>query len=145
MKQKHVMSTHLKNFGEAHLMSTHNISFMERKKKYNHQILILNNSSVCFIFKTGFDISWNLSPIKTICMKCQILCSGKSKTITTSSHAQLPQKVINVKGSNITPTPKKEMVWHFMQMSNPIFWRKFNKYHQFIAAELVQRVEKVKG
>ena len=47
------------------------------------------------------------------------------------------------------------MVWHFMQsisiannfheMSNLIFWGKFNKYHQFIAAELAQRVEKVKG
>ena len=47
------------------------------------------------------------------------------------------------------------MVRHFMQsistanklheMSNPIFWGKFNKYHQFIAAELAQRVEKVKG
>ena len=47
------------------------------------------------------------------------------------------------------------MVWHFMQsnsiannlyeMTNPIFWGKFNKYHRFIAAELAQRVEKVKG
>ena len=25
------------------------------------------------------------------------------------------------------------------------FWGKFNKYHQFIAAELAQRVEKIKG
>ena len=50
--------------------------FYGEKKKYNHQILILNNSSVCFIFKTGFDISWKLSPMKTICMKCQILFSG---------------------------------------------------------------------
>ena len=47
------------------------------------------------------------------------------------------------------------MVWHSMQsisiannlhkISNPIFWGKFNKYHQFIAAELAQRGEKIKG
>ena len=28
-------------------------------------------------------------------------------------------------------------------MSNPIFWVNYNKYHQFIAAELAKRVEKV--
>ena len=78
------------------------------RKKYNHQILILNNFSVCFIFKTGFDISWKLSPMKTICMKCQILFSGLSKTITTLTHAELAQKVINVKGSNITPPLKRK-------------------------------------
>ena len=31
------------------------------------------------------------------------------------------------------------------EMSNPLFWVKYNKYHQFIAAGLAQRVEKVKG
>ena len=31
------------------------------------------------------------------------------------------------------------------EMSNPIFWGKFNKYHQFFVAEVAQRVEKVKG
>ena len=31
------------------------------------------------------------------------------------------------------------------KISNPIFWGIFNKYHQFIAAELAQRVEKIKG
>ena len=53
---KHVMSTHLKNLGEAHLMSTHNICFYGEKiqspNTYPEQF-----SSVCFIFKTGFDIS----------------------------------------------------------------------------------------
>ena len=34
---------------------------------------------------------------------------------------------------------------NFHEMSYPIFWGKFNKYHQFIAAELAQRMEKVKG
>ena len=29
--------------------------------------------------KTGFDISCKLSPLETICMKCQILFSGKNK------------------------------------------------------------------
>ena len=32
-----------------------------------------------FSQKTGFDISCKLSPIETICMKCQILFSGKNK------------------------------------------------------------------
>ena len=27
----------------------------------------------------GFDVSCKLSPLKTICMKCQILFSGKNK------------------------------------------------------------------
>ena len=29
--------------------------------------------------KTGFDILCKLSPLETICMKCQILFSGKNK------------------------------------------------------------------
>ena len=32
-----------------------------------------------FTQKTGFDISWKLSTMKTICMKCQILFSGVKK------------------------------------------------------------------
>ena len=36
---------------------------------------------ILFLFsqKTGFDISCKLSPLETICMKCQILFSGKNK------------------------------------------------------------------
>ena len=32
-----------------------------------------------FPLKTGFDIAYKLSPMETICMKCQILCPGKNK------------------------------------------------------------------
>ena len=32
-----------------------------------------------FLQKKGFDISCKLSPMETICMKCQSLFSGKSK------------------------------------------------------------------
>ena len=32
-----------------------------------------------FSQKTSFDISWKLSPVETICMKCQILFSRKIK------------------------------------------------------------------
>ena len=32
-----------------------------------------------FSQKTGFDISCKLSPLETICMKCQILFPGKNK------------------------------------------------------------------
>ena len=35
-----------------------------------------------FFLKTGFDISCKLSPIVTVCMKCQILFSGKIRKIS---------------------------------------------------------------
>ena len=45
--------------------------------------------------KTGFDISSNLSPMETSCMKCQILFSWKSKKHITnlSSDDQMPHFV----------------------------------------------------
>ena len=36
-----------------------------------------DNTFSYFTQKTGFDISCKLSPKETICMKCQILFSGK--------------------------------------------------------------------
>ena len=48
--------------------------------------------------KTEFDISCKLSPVETICMKCQILSSGKNKKIGDNlSSAELAQRVVNVK------------------------------------------------
>ena len=32
-----------------------------------------------FFQKTGFDISWKVSPMESICMKCLILFSGRNK------------------------------------------------------------------
>ena len=36
-----------------------------------------------FFLKTGFDISCKYLPMETICMKCQILFSGKNKKISS--------------------------------------------------------------
>ena len=42
--------------------------------------------------KTGFDISCKLSPMETICMKCQILFSRKNKkNIVNLLSAELAQ------------------------------------------------------
>ena len=48
--------------------------------------------------KTGFDILCKLSPMESICMKCQILFSGKNKkNITKLSSAELAKRVVKVK------------------------------------------------
>ena len=47
-----------------------------------------------FSQKTGFDISCKLS---TICMKCQILFSGKNKNIISLPSAENAQRVVKVK------------------------------------------------
>ena len=52
-----------------------------------------------FLFsqKTGLDISCKLSPMETICMKCQILFSWKrKKTKYHLSYAELTQRVVKV-------------------------------------------------
>ena len=40
---------------------------------------IRKNISICHLLKTGFNISCKLSPMETICMKCQILFCRKNK------------------------------------------------------------------
>ena len=51
-----------------------------------------------FSQKTGFDISCILSPMETICMKCQILMSGNNKkNVTNLSSAEVAQRVPVVK------------------------------------------------
>ena len=52
--------------------------------------------------KTGFDISCKLSPMKIICMQCQILFSGKNKkNIINLSSAELAQRVVKVKKQGV--------------------------------------------
>ena len=51
--------------------------------------------SVYISHKTGFDTSCKLSPMETICMKCQILFSGKTKKNMLS--AELDQRAVGVK------------------------------------------------
>ena len=51
-----------------------------------------------FSQETGFDISCKLPPLETICMKYQILFSGKDKkNIVSLSSAELAQRVVMVK------------------------------------------------
>ena len=51
-----------------------------------------------FFQKTGSDIPCQLSPMETICMKCQKLFSGKNmKNITNMTSAKLAQRVVKVK------------------------------------------------
>ena len=52
---------------------------------------------IFFLFfpKIGFDILCKLSPMETICIKCQILFSGKNtKNVISLSSAELGQRVI---------------------------------------------------
>ena len=51
-----------------------------------------------FSQETGFDISCKLSLMETICIKCQILFSGKNKkNFINLSSAELAQRVVKVK------------------------------------------------
>ena len=47
--------------------------------------------------KTGFDISCKLSPVETVCMKHQILISGKNRKNINLLSAELAQREIKVK------------------------------------------------
>ena len=50
-----------------------------------------------FFQKTGYDISCKLSPMEAICMKRQILFSGKNKkNIISLSSAENAQRVVKV-------------------------------------------------
>ena len=51
-----------------------------------------------FSQKTDFDVSCQLPPGETVCVKCQILCSGKNKkNIVNMSSAELANRVLKVK------------------------------------------------
>ena len=55
-----------------------------------------------FSKKTGFDISSKLSSVATICLKCEVLLSGKNKKyITNLSSAELAQRVVKDTGLQI--------------------------------------------
>ena len=50
-----------------------------------------------FFPETKFDISCKLSSMETICMKSQILISGKNKKhITTLSSSESAKRIVNV-------------------------------------------------
>ena len=60
-----------------------------------------------FFQKTGFDISRKLSQMETICIKCQILFSGKNKkNIIDLLSAGFAQKVVKVKPGGTTTMDK---------------------------------------
>ena len=54
----------------------------------------------CFSQETGFDISWKLSSLETICMKCWILFSGKSKENINLLSAEFAHSILSVNGSS---------------------------------------------
>ena len=60
-----------------------------------------------FFQKTGFDISCKLSPVETICMKCQILFSRKikkkKKNVINLSPAEFAQIEVKVKKLVLLP------------------------------------------
>ena len=50
-----------------------------------------------FFQNTGFDISCKLSSMETICMKCEVLFSGKNKkNITNVFSSEFAQRVVKV-------------------------------------------------
>ena len=70
-----------------------------------------------FSQKTGFDISCKLSPKETICMKCQILFSGKNKKNINLSSAENSQRVVKVNMS-------LWMMFKYKSMTFPQQWNK---------------------
>ena len=47
--------------------------------------------------KIGFDISWNLSAVETVCIECQILFSGKNKkTISKCRLLNIPPSILSL-------------------------------------------------
>ena len=64
------------------MLSTLGIKFQQKKFGFFFFFFFILFYLFFFFFqKTGFDISCKLSPVETICMKCQILFSGKNKKI----------------------------------------------------------------
>ena len=56
-----------------------------------------------FPLKAGLDILCKLFTVETICMKCQILFSGKNKkNIVNWSSAELAQRVVEVKNGYLS-------------------------------------------
>ena len=52
-------------------------NFQQTTNSADNELVIF--SLFFFTQKTGFDIACKLSPLETVCMKCQILFSGKNK------------------------------------------------------------------
>ena len=55
------------------------IGIFQENRIWQFMQIVSIMSPLEFSQKTGFDITCKLSPMETICMKCQILFSGKNK------------------------------------------------------------------
>ena len=67
-------------------------------KSYSRRHHYYKISSSFFPLKTDFDVSCKVSPMETICMKCQNLFSGKyKKNITNLLSAEFAKRVVEVK------------------------------------------------
>ena len=74
--------------------------------------------------KTEFDTLCKLSPLETICMKCQILFSGKNKKNNTNvspSPAEIAQCAEKV---NQKKNMKCKLSQNLHEMSNPVSGKK---------------------
>ena len=71
----------MKSSSDQKIISHFFISNLPLTLSFSGQILQMTNwwNFLIFSKKTGFDFSCKLSPMETICMKCQILFSGKTK------------------------------------------------------------------
>ena len=57
----------------------------QRVLTVNFQQMTFLNIFLIFSQETGFDISCTLSPIETVCIKCQILLAGKIKKVSSNT------------------------------------------------------------
>ena len=69
----------------------------QRVLTINFQQMTFWNSFRIFSQEAEFDISCKLSPIETVCMKCQILLAGKIRKVSSNilSAAEIAQRVVS--------------------------------------------------
>ena len=86
------------------LHCTEPFSIILRSSRYDLNKYSADDKLVIFFLffpKTGFDISCKLSPMETICMKCQNLFSGKNKkNISKCRLLKILPRVLSVKTPN---------------------------------------------
>ena len=122
---------------------------------YQASIFSRRHFEIFFLFsqETGLDISCKLSPMETICMKCQLLFSGKKIRKVSSVCCLL--KLTRERWASIFSRrhfeyfsyfSKETGIWHFMQivsnrdslheMPNSVGWKKYEKYHRICLLKL---------
>ena len=111
------------------------VNFLPKVLNINFQQTTFWNI-ILFSQETGFDISYKLSPIGTICMKCQILFSGKIRKVSSRYVVccLIAQRVLNINFQQTTfwiiflffPDTRFDISCKLTPMSNSVFWFKSN-------------------